>query len=174
MVAGKQSRSSQRSSSAAYFSIVALLAMWSVPVCTLAEEQRLSQYPHRAWLARDGFFNGTPWAITRTIDGYIWIGTDAGLFRFDGSRFEPWSSPDGTRLPSDQIRALLGARDGSLWIRIVEVLRTSPIANWFSIPIFMTTWVACSTTSLARSGSRPVKWRRPRGCVELSRSGNRG
>ena len=115
MLAPEQSRSSRRSSSTVCLTIAALLSICSVSVCTLAQEQRLSQYAHRAWLMRDGFFSGTPNAITQTTDGYIWIGTASGLFRFDGSRFEPWSSPDGKKLPSD-FYGLLGARDGSLWI----------------------------------------------------------
>jgi signal transduction histidine kinase/ligand-binding sensor domain-containing protein len=112
-----RSRNSTRSSfSAACLTIVALLAICSVPICSLAQEQRLSQYAHRAWLMRDGFFSGSPTAITQTTDGYIWIGTSSGLFRFDGSRFDRWSSPDGKKLPSELIYGLLGARDGSLWI----------------------------------------------------------
>src|SRR5262245_55079239 len=98
MLAPKQSRSSRWSFSRACLKIVALLALSSVSVCTLAQQQRLSQYVHRAWLIRDGFFNGTPLAITQTTDGYIWVGTFSGLFRFDGFRFEPWSSPDGKKL----------------------------------------------------------------------------
>jgi signal transduction histidine kinase len=105
-----------RSFSRASAQIVVLLTIWAVPVCSVAQEQRLSQYAHRAWLMRDGFFSGSPNAITQTTDGYIWIGTASGLFRFDGSRFEPWSSPDGKKLPSNSIYGLLGARDGSLWI----------------------------------------------------------
>src|SRR5215472_2263380 len=116
MYAGKQSRSSRCSSWTACLKTVVLLAISYIPVCTLAQEQRVSQYAHRAWLMRDGFFTGAPGAITQTGDGYIWIGTESGLFRFDGSRFEPWSSPDGKKLPSSVIRHLLGARDGSLWI----------------------------------------------------------
>src|SRR5215468_6463934 len=116
MLALKQSRSRRWSFSRASLKIVALLTLCSVPVCTLAQEQRVSQYLHRAWLARDGFFNGLPLAITQTTDGYIWVGTNSGLFRFDGARFEAWSSPDGKKLPSNQILGLLGARDGSLWI----------------------------------------------------------
>ena len=122
MFAGNQSRSSRWSSSTVYVKIVALLALWCVPFCALAQEQRVSQYGHRAWLVRDGFFSGAPDAITQTADGYIWIGTDSGLFRFDGSRFEPWSSPDGKKLPSSVIRHILGARDGSLWIGMHEGL----------------------------------------------------
>jgi signal transduction histidine kinase/ligand-binding sensor domain-containing protein len=87
-----------------------------LPACALAQEQRVSQYAHRAWLVRDGFFNGSPIAVTQTNDGYIWVGTGAGLYRLDGSRFEPWSSPDGKKLPSSVIWGLLGARDGTLWI----------------------------------------------------------
>lgn len=97
-------------------SIAGLVVAWAVPLCSLAHEQRISQYAHRAWLVRDGFFNGSPNAITQTSDGYIWVGTASGLFRFDGSRFEAWFSPDGTKLPAEEVYGLLGARDGSLWI----------------------------------------------------------
>jgi len=116
MFAGKQSGSIRWSCSTVSVEIFALLALWSVPFCARAQEQRVSQYLHRAWLVRDGFFNGQPATITQTTDGYIWVGTTSGLYRFDGSRFEPWSSPDGKKLPSDVILALVGARDGSLWI----------------------------------------------------------
>ncbi len=113
---GESSNSTRSSFSTACLTIVALLAICSVSICSPAQEQRLSQYAHRAWLVRDGFFTGSPNAITQTTDGYIWIGTGSGLFRFDGSRFEPWSSPDGKKLPSNSIYGLLGAHDGSLWI----------------------------------------------------------
>ena len=112
---GKPSNSTRSSFSTACLTIVAL-TICSVSIFSVAQEQRLSQYAHRAWLMRDGFFSGSPNAITQTTDGYIWIGTASGLFRFDGARFEPWSSPDGMQLPSNDIYGLLGARDGSLWV----------------------------------------------------------
>ena len=65
---------------------------------------------------KDGLLRGEPNVITQTPDGYIWIGTAAGLIRFDGVRLVPWKPPDGSQLPSPNIRALLAARDGSLWI----------------------------------------------------------
>lgn len=65
---------------------------------------------------KDGLLWGEPNVITQTPDGYIWIGTAAGLIRFDGVRLVPWEPPDGSQLPSPNIRALLAARDGSLWI----------------------------------------------------------
>ena len=116
MPAGRQSRLNRFFASTAFWKIVVLLTLWSLSFFLLAQEQRVSQYAHRCWLVRDGFFNGTPTAITQTTDGYIWIGTVSGLYRFDGLRIEPWSSPDGEKLPSNAVFALVGARDGSLWI----------------------------------------------------------
>jgi signal transduction histidine kinase/ligand-binding sensor domain-containing protein len=76
----------------------------------------VSQYGHRVWRVQDGYFGGMPNAVAQTTDGYIWVGTDAGLFKFDGVRFIPWIAQSGEQLPSSTILALLGARDGSLWI----------------------------------------------------------
>ncbi|HVG20777.1 MAG TPA: two-component regulator propeller domain-containing protein [Blastocatellia bacterium] len=82
----------------------------------LDPSKRISQYVHTAWRIQDGVLPGLPEAITQTTDGYLWIGTYAGLVRFDGVRFVPWEGPEGQHLPDSQIFAVLGARDGSLWI----------------------------------------------------------
>ncbi len=76
----------------------------------------LTQYGHTAWRIRDGYFAGAPTAMAQTRDGFLWIGTNAGLLRFDGVRFTPWEPPAGSRLPDERIISLLGTRDGSLWI----------------------------------------------------------
>lgn len=86
------------------------------PLAALDPNKHLSQYTHTAWRIQDGDFAGAPNAITQTADGYLWIGTLAGLVRFDGVRFAPWSPPDKNALPSSDIYSLLGATDGSLWI----------------------------------------------------------
>jgi len=91
----------------------------------LDPNRQISQYAHTAWRIQDGFFSGTPQAITQTTDGYLWIGTEGGLVRFDGVRFVPWTAPDGKPLPSTRIHSLLGASDGSLWIGTSRGL-----ANW--------------------------------------------
>jgi signal transduction histidine kinase len=86
------------------------------PARALDTSRQLSQYGHTAWRVEDGVFAGAPNAITQTTDGYVWIGTQAGLTRFDGVRFVSWRPPEGKELPSSRINSLLGARDGSLWI----------------------------------------------------------
>src|SRR5215469_16524910 len=72
----------------------------------------ITQYGHTVWRVQDGYFGGaTPLTIAQTTDGYIWVGTVAGLYRFDGVRFVRWTSPFGEELPSTQVASLLGARD---------------------------------------------------------------
>ncbi len=93
------------------FLLCAFTAVWGID-----PNQRMSQYAHTAWRTRDGVFNGSPVVIAQTADGYLWIGTNIGLVRFDGVRFTPWNPPPGKRLLDSRIFSLLGARDGSLWI----------------------------------------------------------
>ena len=85
----------------------------------------ISQYAHKVWAIRDGFFNGTIQAIAQTADGYLWLGTEFGLLRFDGVRFVPWQPPADERLPDGIIVSLLAARDGRLWIGTAKGL-----ASW--------------------------------------------
>src|SRR5215470_3018418 len=75
-----------------------------------------SQYSHTAWRVRDGFFKGEISSIAQTADGYLWLGTQFGLSRFDGVRNVPWQPPQDQPLPSSQIMSLLATRDGTLWI----------------------------------------------------------
>src|SRR5271169_1477121 len=86
------------------------------PVSALDTSRQISQYGHTAWRIEDGVFAATPNVLDQTTDGYLWIGTQAGLMRFDGVRFVSWRPPEGNELPSSRITSLLGARDGSLWI----------------------------------------------------------
>jgi signal transduction histidine kinase/ligand-binding sensor domain-containing protein len=86
------------------------------PAHALDPTRHISQYGHTAWRIRDGFLGAMPNVIAQTADGYLWIGTVAGLVRFDGVRFVAWTPPGGKQLPSPTVWSLLAARDGSLWI----------------------------------------------------------
>ena len=85
----------------------------------------VSQYAHTVWKMRDGFTRGTIWAIAQTPDGYLWLGTEFGLYRFDGVRAVPWQPPPGQDLPSPVVYNLLVARDGALWIGTMN-----GVASW--------------------------------------------
>ena len=78
------------------FLILLLASSWAWP---LDPDKHISQYGHTAWRIQDGFFGGRGRSITQTTDGYIWVGTEAGLFRFDGVRFVSWIGVRPTRGP---------------------------------------------------------------------------
>jgi len=110
-------------------SLGALLALmllaWSLSAFALDPALDVSQYAHTAWKIREGHFKGTIVAIAQTQDGYLWLGTEFGLLRFDGVRYGAWQPPAGQELPSSYIRSLLPARDGTLWIGTAKGL-----ASW--------------------------------------------
>ena len=91
----------------------------------LNPELDVSQYSHTSWKIRDGLPKGEITAITQTPDGYIWLGTEFGLFRFDGIRHVQWRPPANQELPSQWIFNLLVSRDGTLWIGTAKGL-----ASW--------------------------------------------
>jgi ligand-binding sensor domain-containing protein len=85
----------------------------------------VSQYAHTAWKIREGFSKGVITSIAQTPDGYLWLGTEFGLLRFDGVRNVPWQPPAKEPLPSSTIISLLVTRDGTFWIGTLKGL-----ASW--------------------------------------------
>jgi PAS domain S-box-containing protein len=77
-----------------------------------------SQYVREEWTAGNRFTGGAVNAIAQTADGYLWIGTEKGLIRFDGFSFTPVSFTAPTTAANVPILQLLtDADDGKLWIR---------------------------------------------------------
>ena len=68
------------------------------------------------WVGDDGPRQNSIEAIAQTPDGYLWLGTTAGLMRFDGNGFTRYTRRDHTALPHDWIVSLVADRDGRLWI----------------------------------------------------------
>ena len=85
----------------------------------------VSQYAHTSWKVRDGVFKGSIYTIAQTLDGYLWLGTEFGLVRFDGVRAVAWHPSGDQALGAGPIHALLTARDGTLWIGA-----DSGLASW--------------------------------------------
>ena len=54
--------------------------------------------------------------MTQDLDGYLWLGTSAGLVRFDGFQFVAWGTRGEPGLPGRSVPALTGSPDGSLWV----------------------------------------------------------
>jgi ligand-binding sensor domain-containing protein len=75
----------------------------------------MSQYVREHWGTEQGFPKGPLYAITQTRDGYLWIGAESGLIRFDGWSFRVIQDPSGI-LPNSGVLGLAPGSDGSLWI----------------------------------------------------------
>ena len=98
------------------FMIAYLLLAWCPSAFALNPALDINQYAHTSWQMRDGFPKSQITSFAQTPDGYLWLGTEFGLIRFDGVRNVPWRPPANQDLPSNIIFSLLVARDGTLWI----------------------------------------------------------
>ena len=88
----------------------------------LEPSDAVTQYSHTAWTLQEGKLPGAVLALTQTVDGTFWIGTESGLLRFDGVTFGRWSPPADGRFPIEYVQALAPGRDGSLWIGTLDGL----------------------------------------------------
>jgi ligand-binding sensor domain-containing protein len=68
--------------------------------------------------------------MAQTPDGYLWLGGEFGMFRFDGVRAVPWQPPAGQGLPEKFAFQLVCARDGTLWIDTF-----SGLASWDGVKL---------------------------------------
>jgi ligand-binding sensor domain-containing protein/signal transduction histidine kinase len=75
-----------------------------------------SQYVHTIWGPEKGFPGGSISSIAQTSDGYLWIGTERGLVRFDGLSFRKFEQATPTALPLGPVKRLLADGQGNLWI----------------------------------------------------------
>jgi signal transduction histidine kinase/ligand-binding sensor domain-containing protein len=93
------------------------LLVCGTPAFALDPALDVGQYVHTSWRVRDGFGKGEIRALAQTPDGYLWVGTEFGLLRFDGVRTVPWPEVSGLELPfGNNVYSLQVTRDGALWI----------------------------------------------------------
>ena len=78
----------QRFSAPAWF-LLALVccSFWSTPAQALEPTKALTQYVQEVWQQEEGLPENDVTAVIQTRDGYIWLGTEEGLVRFDGIHF---------------------------------------------------------------------------------------
>jgi signal transduction histidine kinase/ligand-binding sensor domain-containing protein len=89
-----------------------MIALSCARAFALDPERSFAQLHHTAWTAEVGAPSQIS-ALAQTTDGYLWIGSARGLFRFDGVEFERYAP---LNLPSHNTYALLATPDGGLWI----------------------------------------------------------
>ena len=95
-----------------------LLFCLASPALCLDPSKSLSQYAHDRWDSARGFLGGAVYAICQSADGYLWIGTERGLVRFDGFHFTLLPRPIPNEAPLGPVRGLVSDAEGYLWIRL--------------------------------------------------------
>jgi signal transduction histidine kinase/ligand-binding sensor domain-containing protein/CheY-like chemotaxis protein len=85
----------------------------------LNPDKQIDQYARTVWEASDGLPQNTVQTVLQTRDGYVWLGTEEGLVRFDGERFEVFNRGNTPGLPGKDVRSLFEAPDGTLWIGLI-------------------------------------------------------
>jgi len=94
----------------------ALLAAVSPAGSASAPEQTLAQMDHATWTARDGAPQAVR-ALAQAPDGTLWIGSDTGLFSFDGRTFSAVKAPAGEpQLPDAPVYSICILKDGTVWV----------------------------------------------------------
>ena len=81
-------------------------------------DRAMSQYVRERWGTDRGLPGGTVRAISQTADGYLWIGTDQGLVRFDGSAFRRLPDASKASVSIVQVLGLTADGRGNLWARL--------------------------------------------------------
>ncbi len=95
--------------------LLAALAV-SRPAAALDPARAITQYRHEVFRTREGLPQSSAEALLQTQDGYLWIGTQEGLARFDGSRFVVYDKGTTPELRHNRILTLMQDRRGRLWL----------------------------------------------------------
>jgi ligand-binding sensor domain-containing protein len=87
-------------------------------VCYSAPDRSvpLSQYVHEFWQRRQGLPQDSATTLLQSRDGFLWLGTQEGLVRFDGIRFTLYNRSNTPAFPHNEVTALSEGPDGTLWI----------------------------------------------------------
>jgi signal transduction histidine kinase/ligand-binding sensor domain-containing protein len=114
-----------------WIACAAALLTAAIPALGADDAGPIAQMYHSAWTAKDGL-RGVVSALAQTADGFLWVGTTEGLYRFDGMTFEAYK-PETGNFPATGIKTLKAAPDG-LWIGYlsggVSVLKDGRLKNY--------------------------------------------
>lgn len=99
--------------------LLAALLAWlliAAPVRALDPGKSFHHYVHDSWSLQEGLPQISVQAIAQDQRGYLWVGTQSGLARFDGIRFVTHTPDNTPGIPGIWIRSLYVDKAGKLWI----------------------------------------------------------
>ena len=106
-----------------------------------------SSFLIRYWLTSEGLPHNSPTKICQARNGDLWIATNAGITRFDGVRFETFSTPDG--LPDSEVQALFIDSKKRIWIGTRRGVAVRENGKWRTLG---QEWSSSSCRSIAETG----------------------
>ena len=89
---------------------------WGPVLPGLDPHRELNQFHLEQWTERDGLPQNFVNALAQTPDGYLWLGSERGLIRFDGTRFSILTPENTAGLTTAWVTALAAGADGTLWV----------------------------------------------------------
>ncbi len=92
-----------------------ILARAAGTAAGLDPSKAITQYVHTAWGVEQGLPMNSVSALARA-DGFLWVGTEEGLVRFDGLVFKTYTHRNFPAMVSSEVSALVCDRTGALWI----------------------------------------------------------
>lgn len=101
--------------------LIFLLFQEAIAARALEPTTPMADFGRQSWVMENGLPQNTVHALVQAEDGFLWLGTEAGLVRFDGYSFAIFDQNSIPALPSADIRCLLARSDG-LWVGTGEGL----------------------------------------------------
>jgi PAS domain S-box-containing protein len=98
----------------------AILIFCAIPSEAIDPHRAISQYARDRWTIKNEFPGGSVSSIAQTADGYLWIGTAKGLFRFDGLSFGAFQQASPESLPIGPVVQLMTDASGNLWVLLAN------------------------------------------------------
>jgi diguanylate cyclase (GGDEF)-like protein len=96
--------------------LLSLLCFGGAPAWALDPQKNFHDYVRDTWGVLNGLPQSTVLAIAQDAEGYLWVGMQSGLGRFDGVRFLSYTPNSTPELPGETVQALHQDRSGRLWI----------------------------------------------------------
>jgi ligand-binding sensor domain-containing protein/AraC-like DNA-binding protein len=96
--------------------LISILLVFSSGIRALDPHTAPNKYILHKWTTRDGLPQNTIYSIVQDRKGYLWLGTDRGIVRFDGLNFSTFNTGNVPAITNNSIISLLLSKDESLWM----------------------------------------------------------
>lgn len=98
--------------------VIGIISYMVLSPCLFAldPERRMSQYILESWDDENGLPQNSVYALLQTSDGYLWLGTEEGLIRFDGIHFTTYDDSNTEAITNNYMYSLFEDNKKRLWI----------------------------------------------------------